>query len=384
MELSTETSPKVMSSEGREIESAYELYRSRRRFPGLDGYRGLCILAVIWHHIPRELPEPLIAGRGFLGVDGFFVLSGFLIVTLLLREQSRSSNIRLRDFYVRRALRIFPIYYVLVAAIGSGLLITKPMSATMHEYVGSLPYLLTYTTNWVPIYAVNLGITWSLATEEQFYLVWPSIEKWLPRGFVWCVLALGLLINQLWNFGVLDRWLGSASGLLEIGQVTFTPILLGVALAHCLHSPRGFRLLHRILAHRWSLIAVLSTLLLLLLVAPPDLRGWPRLLIQLVMAMILGVLVVPLKSYGNRLFEFAPLARIGVVSYGLYLYHMWGIHFVREGLERVGRPVGQSLFYVLALGLSWTIAELSFRLIESPMLRLKDRYRDPGARAEAR
>ncbi|MGB2610895.1 MAG: acyltransferase, partial [Isosphaeraceae bacterium] len=95
------------------LTEAHEQYLGTRTFASLNGVRGLCILSVLWHHAPGGL-HALILERGFLGVDMFFVLSGFLIVTLLLRERDRTGSISLKKFYARRTLRIFPIYYLVL------------------------------------------------------------------------------------------------------------------------------------------------------------------------------------------------------------------------------------------------------------------------------
>lgn len=99
--------------------SPHTRYLSQRHFGSLDGLRCLCIIAVLWHHAPvtEVVQQPLLLRRGFVGVDFFFVLSGFLITTLLLREESSTGRISLRGFYFRRALRILPVYFLLVTAV---------------------------------------------------------------------------------------------------------------------------------------------------------------------------------------------------------------------------------------------------------------------------
>src|SRR5215831_19037330 len=99
------------------LDDARKSYLQTRTFGSLDGLRALAILGVIWHHSASALPGWPITARGFLGVDLFFVISGFLIVTLLLRERRRTATISLRKFYVRRFLRIFPPYYGLLALV---------------------------------------------------------------------------------------------------------------------------------------------------------------------------------------------------------------------------------------------------------------------------
>jgi peptidoglycan/LPS O-acetylase OafA/YrhL len=94
--------------------SAYETFRRTKTFGSLDGVRASCIFAVLWHHSPHPPTAVPILGMGFLGVDMFFVVSGLLIVTVRLRERARAGSISLKNFYARRTLRIFPIYYMVV------------------------------------------------------------------------------------------------------------------------------------------------------------------------------------------------------------------------------------------------------------------------------
>src|SRR4051812_43977390 len=112
---------------------AHQTFLGTRSFGSLDGVRGLCILAVLWHHSGPASGIPL-SQRGFLGVDMFFVLSGFLIVTLLLRERDRTGRISLRKFYARRTLRIFPIYYLLIFGLLFLYLVFRPESAGAKSY----------------------------------------------------------------------------------------------------------------------------------------------------------------------------------------------------------------------------------------------------------
>jgi peptidoglycan/LPS O-acetylase OafA/YrhL len=139
-------------------------YLKTRRFRGLDGLRALAIAAVVWHHSEKALPITL-ASRGFLGVDLFFVLSGFLICTLLLRERSKTGRISLADFWIRRILRLVPAYYCLLLALVIAYLVLKPGDPDTARLVEGLPAYALYYSNWAKPDAVNLGITWSLATE---------------------------------------------------------------------------------------------------------------------------------------------------------------------------------------------------------------------------
>src|SRR5215210_4095717 len=143
----------------------YDTYRSTRFFASLDGVRCLSILAVIWHHCGwNKAPEGwAVLSTGYLGVDLFFVISGFLITTLLLRERQDTGRISLRDFYIRRTLRIFPLYYTVIGL-----------------------YVLT-------VFVFGC----SLATEEQFYLLWPTIEKALKGMAIPAIIGTVLLVRTI-------------------------------------------------------------------------------------------------------------------------------------------------------------------------------------------
>src|SRR5687768_5068106 len=146
---------------------------------GLDGLRAVAVAGVVWHHSYSGLDALPMMRHGFLGVDLFFVLSGFLITTLLLREQQRSGRISLRHFYMRRALRIFPLYYAVLIAL-TAYFAAAADSAQRARYFSELPYHAAYLSNWIDSETM-LSITWSLSTEEQFYLLWPLLLIALGR-----------------------------------------------------------------------------------------------------------------------------------------------------------------------------------------------------------
>ena len=353
----------------------YEQFRTTKFFGSLDGVRSLCILAVIFHHVPGLEHLPRIFHLGYLGVDGFFVLSGLLIETLLLRERSQRGTFSLPNFYIRRTLRICPIYFLLLAGLFVMLRATQPGSDAYRDFVRELPYFVTYTCNWIEIHAVNMGVLWSLATEEQFYLVWPFVEKYAGR--LGSLVALGTLLgaNQLINFGALNGWeartydLGQVPSIL---QTTFTPILLGVALGRMMHNPPTFAVLSRVIGHRASPLVLLAVLGGIALVTPDDIQGWFRLVIQLTMALLIASVMIREDQGLAPVLRLALLRRLGVVSYGAYLYHMTVIHLARKVLERVHLENPWVLLAVVVVG-TYAVSEVSFRLIESPLLSLKER-----------
>jgi peptidoglycan/LPS O-acetylase OafA/YrhL len=307
----------------------------------------------------------------------FFVLSGFLIVTLLLRERDRMGTINLKNFYARRMLRIFPIYYLLIFGLLVLYLVTKPTSVTATGYYLALPFLLTYTSNWIHLQINNVGIMWSLATEEQFYLCWPMIEKLLRPPGVAVVLAVVLIINQLINFGALDGVFVSLYGIqprLQILDTTFTPIALGVLLAHVLHVHRTFSASYRLIGHRDSILIFGAVLFALVVFSPADISGLARLLIQLSMTLVLGALIVREDHWARPVLTFPPLSFLGVISYGMYIYHMCAIHPIRVAFERFGGNLASISFFVASLLATTAVAILSNRFIERPLLKLKSRF----------
>jgi peptidoglycan/LPS O-acetylase OafA/YrhL len=352
----------------------HQAYRATRSFSSLDGLRCFSILAVIWHHAHGGFSTVLASTRGYLGVDMFFVLSGFLIVTLLLRERDRTGTIALSKFYARRTLRIFPLYYAVVLGLAL-LLALKPSGSMGPHFFAELPYLLTYTSNWIEVTSI-LAITWSLATEEQFYVCWPPIERYLGRLVPW-VWLLFLLLNQAINFRLLDPWLEANLGFRaserEILSSTFTPILLGVGLAHLLHGARGFELVRRLCGFPGAPLVFLGLVFAATSIPAEDIAGLPRLLIQLSMAGFLASVVVRERHALSGLLGLRPFVRLGVISYGMYLLHMFGLHGARIIQGKLGLESLLSCA-LLCLLLTVLMAELSFRWFEAPILRLKQRF----------
>lgn len=364
----TSSSTESVGSSG----ASYAEYKSRRTFGSLDGFRCISILAVIWHHARGDLQLGRIGERGFVGVDMFFVLSGFLIVTLLLRERERGGDISLRAFYARRSLRIMPLYYGVV--LGSALLFIglRPDGSTATDIREGLPYLLTYTTNWVEVAGI-LSITWSLSAEEQFYLVWPPVQKYARRA-VWVLIGL-IVLSQAINFRLLDPALAKLGvgpdDLPMLRESTFTPILFGVLLAYGLNDRAWFDRLSKVLGYRFAPVVLVLLLMLALEILPGDLRGWPRLVIHVIMVALLASAVLREDHALAPLLRWGPIVRIGVLSYGMYLLHMFVEHYTTKLGDR-GLPV--ILQFPLAVLGTYIVAEVSYRYYETPFLRLKKRF----------
>ena len=185
---------------------SYAAFMQNRHFGSMNGVRCLCCLGVIKEHVNLRFPAVRFFDNGSLGVDMFFIISGFLIVTLLLRERAKNGFVDLKKFYVRRALRIFPVAYLTIFAVIAFYLAISPWKPNgLTFYLATLPVLLTYTVDFIGDSPGLFWPYWSLAMEEQFYQVWPVIEKFWAGWRVWVVLGLVLLLNQGVNFGFFDR-----------------------------------------------------------------------------------------------------------------------------------------------------------------------------------
>lgn len=371
----------------RSSDPQHTTYRANRFFGSLDGLRALAVLAVVWHHSP--IGRGLAVGgahwhatlRGYLGVDLFFVLSGFLITTLLLRERERHGRIAVGAFLARRALRIMPLYYAVLGLAALFLGVVRPDAPMAEPFFAELPWYTTFTSNWIHASTIFV-ITWSLAAEEQFYIVWAALVRALGHGAVYvaaAVIAIGLLAT----YGALDTPLAALLGPrfreLDMVQATFTPLALGCLAAWLLHGERGFAVAAGALGARSA--APLTALMLLVLASSPEpepLR-FARPFTQLAMTALVVACVVREDHGLARLLRPRLLARLGVVSYGVYLWHMLTLQALRPWAESLALPTAVLpwfLFVANALA-AWCLAELSFSVLERRFLRLKERYR-PG------
>jgi peptidoglycan/LPS O-acetylase OafA/YrhL len=350
-------------------------YLAKKTFGALDGLRALSILAVVWHHT-YEVPTGWWAtDRGFLGVDLFFVISGFLIVSLLLRERDRRQTISLRDFYIRRFLRIFPLYYGFLFAL-TAVFLTIGRNANLRDaFFSDLPWALTYTSNWASL-TTFLAITWSLSAEEQFYIVWPPLERFARRWALW-ILGVLLVVSQLIHFGFADGIL-AAMGFVSpepmmLRQTTFTPIILGVFLAHALHHPQTFTRLEPVLGWRYTPVVAVAVIVGICSIPIHDITGWPRLSLHVMMTVLLGSAVIREDHALMPVLRFKPFVHIGILSYGIYLLHMLCRHVANAGLSALGVKALWPLFPV-TLAITVAVAWVSFTFYEKRFLALKHRF----------
>ncbi len=338
--------------------------------PALDAVRGIAACLVVFAHILGPLK------LGATGVLIFFVLSGFLITWLLLRELERTGEISIHNFYVRRTLRIFPAFYVFWVVCVVVAHVTHA-SFSWAEAIASFFYMGDYYTAIHPSHAHQImGITWSLGVEEKFYLLWPAIFVMLRKdlrkllrvalfltGFIWLYRTLACIYLHL-----------PVDYLLYSFDSRFADILLGCSFALALKLGLLEPVLAaavRIKAFPLWLTAVLVSLTILehhMSVRLFYIFALP--LSTVVVATLLVQLIFKADAFGYRWLEHPVLRFVGRISYSLYLYHI----VVIRSVEHLFPHLRLRWAYLLMWVGSFVAAYMSYTLIERPFLRLKSRF----------
>lgn len=340
--------------------TARQKFVSQSRFGSLDGLRALSILAVIWHHTaPTSVGESL-AHFGTRGVTLFFAISGFLITTLLLRERDRKGRIDLRAFYVRRSLRILPLYFgVLLIYIAVVWALERHTEAGENFFI-NLKYFATYTSNlFVPLEDRTIFyFAWSLASEEQYYLIWPPILVWM-----------GTLRRAVPSLALLAAACLIAS-CTESKALSLIPLAMvaGTLLALTFHTDRGFKIAYFCFGNAWTPFALAVALgITLICLTKFDV------LTEVLCAALVGACVIREDHVLSRLLSLRALTYIGSISYGMYMLHML-CKSVSVKLLTIGNlPTDSVLVFVLTACLAVVAATVSFYTYEAYFMSFKHR-----------
>lgn len=358
------------------------------QFPGLNGVRFIAALLVIVDHTelfksylgyPTLWANSYSAYLGAFGVSIFFVLSGFLITYLLLAEQ-HEAPIRIRHFYYRRILRIWPLYYLILVL---GFFVIPHLdffqvsiySSDMGDILHRLLLFLCLAANVAFVYLPTVpfaNVLWSVAVEEQFYLFWPHVVR-IKRYLLWVMIVLlaAYLVLKFYAGGV-DRQFE-----LLVIRTRFSSMIIGGIGAYLVFNEKAFI---QFLYHR-----VVQVFLLLLFVSMGmdwisyQSMAWlqDELISLVVCGLILNIATNPrtLVSLENTVFAY-----LGKLSYGLYVYHLFAVVLVLKGipafldLQALPTWMGYSLTLGLILILTTGISHFSYHYFESYFLRKKVRY----------
>lgn len=365
--------------------------------PELDGLRAIAVTLVVLHHT-GDLVVPGVIGwlapGGYLGVDVFFVLSGFLITALLLGEW-QGGGISWGRFLARRALRLLP---ALVAFLGV-FLVVSPLTGlhTFRAALSSVTWALTYVQNWPLVgwtRTSEVGQTWSLAIEAQFYIGWSLVvlcvaKLHLRRGMVGIVAIGGVVATALWrahDYGRDHNWLRvyvrtfDRTDSLLVGCVVAVAVTQGWLRGASSATPDSQRKGRRdeIVRQRWRAVQLpaLAILVWMAWTVRPDNAALYKGLFTVV-ALLTGLVILGALFGGaglvNRLLASRPAVALGKISYALYLWH-YAVFFVIHD-HAASWPAWAKVTVAATVPLALSTA--SYWLVEKPFLRLKPRRRAP-------
>jgi peptidoglycan/LPS O-acetylase OafA/YrhL len=335
------------------------------RIPSLDGCRAISILLVILSHL-CDTPSfqafnpyaRMIYHFGPFGVKVFFVISGFLITTLLLNEERKNGRISIKMFYIRRAFRIWPVAYTFILVLA---ILTWKNWITLPPH--NLLYASTFLINHIQNGSWFTGHFWSLAIEEQFYVVWPLVFLFTARRgrLVSCLLILSLApvlrtLSYVYEPGI---FAAMQQSLLFKGDA----IAVGCLLALFAKELEASRMVHRIITLRWFFVIPVLSVIMYMTLKPLPVFYWAAgesISLLCIAATIWRVIHV--RDAAFWLLNTKPLVTIGVLSYSLYV---WQQLFLNPTSDTVFNRLPVNLLLVCG------VAAFSYYFIESPFLRLR-------------
>jgi len=372
-----------------------------QRLPALDGVRGLGIVMVVfWHYVVWQInPAGLSTPWAFLyrlscaswtGVDLFFVLSGFLIGRILLDMQGAGNFLGV--FYLRRACRILPLYYGLLALyffVITFLPIDRNFQRVFHPQLPLWPYFC-FLQNlggsiWLGRNTAALAVTWSLAVEEQFYLVLPLLVLSLPRAAIARLMAVVLIISPAIRYFTVRN--GDVNLDFTMGNFTrLDGLAWGVLLALAFRNKHIWRSM--VAGRNYFLAAWLMITPLALIWGTALLRSAALPFYTSIFAFSYALLIFLTISQPNNVFEkmlsLKWITSTGISAYGIYLLHLPILNLI--GIYYVEYIGGLSIWIqitlpLIAIAATWLLANLVNRLIEKPMIAWGHRFRLYGDRS---
>jgi peptidoglycan/LPS O-acetylase OafA/YrhL len=362
-------------------------------FPNLDGMRFLCFLSVFLYHSFYTESQNVLSSptyrfvksglfeNGNLGVNFFFVLSGFLITILLIREKQEYGKIHIVNFWIRRVLRIWPLYFFCVLFGFAIFPYLKQMLGFVPSENASLIHYLTFTSNFdmmhkgLPDCSV-LGVLWTIAIEEQFYLIWPVLLAVLPLRHYWKLFAGIILLSLAYRAWQMDTAVNEMHTLSCISDMAVG------AMGAWLMSAERFRKKAEKMKRGWILLMYAGLLAVFLFRKELFFTNAVLMVCERLLISILILLAILEQNYAERSFfklsSFRGISRLGTMTYGLYCLHFIAILITVTLMRKFGMLDNLIMVMIpqtlVSLALSILISILSYKYFEQPFLKLKNKF----------
>ena len=349
----------------------YDEWRATRYFPGLEGLRAVAALLVVFHHARTHRLWGAL--EGWNGVTLFFVLSGFLITTLALREEDERGAVRWRAFVIRRGFRILPIYFASLALYAAVMFSVGFGGGHKAAFTHALPWYLSPFPE-VPFFTrthIVFSLAWSLGIEEKFYLLWPLVAFVLLRKHARGRIGLALVLALVAQLPIAFTSGGRA-------VAPYSAILVGCLLAFALQHRGAFRVVTRLgstagLLLALTLLGVVHALTHVFDLTAAGFRvSSPFYYLPYSVAAALVVASLALQARGTGIFRSRPLRFVGRVSYPLYLTHPIALGFAATAIKPGGTTT-ELAYLAVGLTLSLILAYGFHRVIERPLIALGKR-----------
>jgi peptidoglycan/LPS O-acetylase OafA/YrhL len=342
---------------------------SQKYFPSLNGLRGISIIIVVMCHLNLVWNFwYLTIFNGPLGVCIFFVLSGFLITTLCLKEQKQAGSLSLKNFYIRRVLRILPVAYLYVFVV---FLLDQffNLQIPWFQYLGAIFFVnnVSYFRSHHDV--AQLGHYWSLSVEEQFYIIFPFILKWNRKVFFWCLLFIIIVLPILCTLAEVFKSI-------DVGVIyyfthyfiKFQAIAVGCLLAILAFNGK--------LDNRWFLSSYkvagnLIAVFLIFYLSFDSFYSVKSIFINLIIAILIAYIVisniVPSEDFIYRFLNYRFLSLIGILSYSIYIWQQ--VFIIKD--DRLPRLLNSLPFNLIFLAI---VSSLSYFFYEKYFLKLKTKF----------
>lgn len=360
----------------------------------LNGLRFLCFISVFMFHIFRIVSDSFevnpvfyffkndIFGNGNLGVNFFFVLSGFLITFLLIEEKILNKQISIPKFWLRRVLRIWPLFFLIVF-FGFAIYpyIKNILGQSTNEKADVFYYFLflnnfDFLNKGFP-YSSILAALWSVAVEEQFYLVWPIIIYLFPLKNLWIPFSIIICINLLF------RNFNNNSLALEIHTLScIGDLTIGAFGAWLINFSRRFKS-HIEFLSLYKIIILYISFFLAYFFKDEFLETFQifKVFERLILAILILAIILEQTFSKNSFFKmnkFKTISNMGILSYGLYCFHFIGIYIVYSISKKLFIQINflQLFFFIIPIsfGATYLLSYISYKYFETPFLKLKEKY----------